>query len=1004
MHLRLHPFMLACALAAAVAACARPAPPGRTSPATSDASLAAGAPLTRSQRRWVDRTLAGLSLRERVGQMVEVWVLGDYTSAHDPSFEEVRRWITRDGVGSVTMSLGSPIEVAEKINAMQRMARVPLMVASDVEPNLGRLEGGTFTPSLLTGGGATVLPTNMAIAAAGDERLAYEAGRVTGAEARAVGIRVAFAPVVDVNSNPANPVINTRSFGEDPSRVSRFATAFIRGVQSQGVAATAKHFPGHGDTDTDSHLSLPVVRSDRARLDAVELAPFRAAIAAGVANVMTAHIALPAVQGDSTPATLTPTIVTGLLRDSLRFRGLTYTDALTMEGIGQGYPVERSAVLAVKAGADVLLKPSDPTRAIDAVVAAVLAGEIPAARIDRSVRKILEQKARAGLAERRFVRLDALREVVGAPAHRGLARRIAERAVTLLRDAESLVPATALRSAAVVSYAPEAEVVAGRTFDAEVRANLPEARSFRIGPRTGGAELDSIARVVHGVDRVFVVTSLRRIEGNGNVAVPPPVARWIDSLATVERVVVIANGNPYVLRQLPRVGSYVATYGVNEVLERAAARAVLGRAPITGRAPISLPGFYARGDGLARAVSLASSPTPAMTRALQESLRQILDRAVIDSAFPGAYAAVGNRDGVIAAYGAGRLDWGRPGSGAADPVPDSTTLWDLASLTKVVGTTSAIMQLVEAGRVDLDAPTQRYLPGWNGRNKERVTIRHLLTHSSGLPAWRPLYKEAPSPEAALALVYATELDTVPGARMVYSDLGAILLGQVVERVSGERLDEYLRRHVFAPLGMTSTGYRPEPAWRDRIAPTEYDPWRQRHLRGEVHDENAYALGGVSGHAGLFSTGRDVARFARMYLNGGAVDGIRIFGATTIDRFTRVQDSAFSNRALGWETPSGGNSSGHRMSPRAFGHTGFTGTSLWVDPLNDLFVLLLTNRVNPTRENRRISDVRVAVADAVLGIIDPAGEAAAAGTRSSVALPAVPPSPAPSPSPATRHRP
>jgi beta-glucosidase-like glycosyl hydrolase/CubicO group peptidase (beta-lactamase class C family) len=1001
MHLRLHRLMfawaLACALAASAAGCARPIAEGRR--AASGGSLAAEAPLSRRQRDWVDRTLAGLSLRERVGQMVEVWVLGNYANAHDPDVEEVRRWITRDGVGSVTMSLGSPIEVADKINAMQRMARVPLMVASDVEPNLGRLEGGTFTPSLLSGGGATVLPTNMAIAATGDEQLAYEAGRVTGAEARAIGIRVAFAPVVDVNNNPANPVINTRSFGEDPAAVSRFAAAFIRGVQSQGVAATAKHFPGHGDTDADSHLALPVVRSDRARLAAVELPPFRAAIAAGVSNVMTAHIALPAVEGDSTPATLAPAVVTGLLRDSLGFRGLTYTDALTMEGIGQGYPVERSAVLAVKAGADVLLKPTDPTRAIDAVVAAVRAGEIPAARIDQSVRRILQQKARAGLAERRFVRLDELREVVGAPAHRDLARRIAERAVTLLRDRESLVPATGARSAAVVAYAPEAEVGAGRAFAAEVRAGLVEVRSFRIGPRSAGPELDSIARAVRGVDRVFVLTSVRRIEGDGGVALPASVAAWIDSLATVDRVVVVAGGNPYVLRQLPRVGSYLATYGINEALERAAARALLGQAPITGRAPISLPGFFALGDGLTRGTSLASYATPAMTRALQDTLRQLLDRAVRDSAFPGAYAVVGTRDRVIAAYGAGHIDWQRQPDGPAGPLPDASTMWDLASLTKVVGMTSAIMQLVEAGRVDVDAPVQRYLPGWTGRDKERVTVRHLLTHSAGLPAWRPLYKEAASPEAALALVYATELDTVPGARMAYSDLGAILLGQIVERVSGERLDEYLRRHVFGPLGMTSTGYRPESELRGRIAPTEYDPWRQRHLRGEVHDENAYALGGVSGHAGLFSTGADLARFARMYLNGGALDGARIVAPATIDRFTRVQDAALSNRALGWETPTGGNSAGHLMSARAFGHTGFTGTSLWVDPVNDLFVLLLTNRVNPTRENRKIYDVRVAVADAVLGIVAPSNGAAAAGTRSSAAVPAPP-----LPSPATRQRP
>jgi CubicO group peptidase (beta-lactamase class C family) len=364
-----------------------------------------------------------------------------------------------------------------------------------------------------------------------------------------------------------------------------------------------------------------------------------------------------------------------------------------------------------------------------------------------------------------------------------------------------------------------------------------------------------------------------------------------------------------------------------------------------------------------------------LARAVADTVRALLDRAVRDSAFPGAYAVVGNRAGVIASHGAGRLDWA-----PTAPVPDERTLWDMASLTKVVGMTSAMMQLVAAGRVELDAPVQRYLPEWTGAGKERVTVRHLLTHSSGLPSWRPLYKEATTPAAALALVLATQLDTVPGARMVYSDLGAILAAQIVERVSGLPLDAYLERNVFGPLRMTDTRYRPAASERHRIAPTEFDPWRQRHLVGEVHDENAFALGGVSGHAGLFSTGHDAARFARMYLNGGTLDGVRVLDAATIARFTTVQDSALSRRALGWETPTGGNSAGRRLSSRAFGHTGFTGTSMWMDPERDLFVVLLTNRVNPTRENRKIGGVRSALADAVAGLLAPATSASPSAPR------------------------
>lgn len=356
-------------------------------------------------------------------------------------------------------------------------------------------------------------------------------------------------------------------------------------------------------------------------------------------------------------------------------------------------------------------------------------------------------------------------------------------------------------------------------------------------------------------------------------------------------------------------------------------------------------------------------PSAATIAMLRDTVRAVLNRARADSAFPGAFAVIGTRDSVIASYGVGSLDW------ASSPTPDENTLWDMASLTKIVAMTSSMMLLTEAGKVDLDAPVQRYLPEFRGPNKERVTVRHLLTHSSGMPAWRPLYKETNSPEAARALAIATDLDTLPGIRMVYSDLGAIILGTIVERVSGESLDQYVARHVFGPLRMSSTQYTPSKDLLPRIAPTEYDAWRQRHIRGEVHDENAYSLGGVSGHAGLFSTGHDVARLTRMYLNGGTLDGVRFVSPETIRRFTTVQDSTLSNRALGWETPNGSNSAGTLMKRPAFGHTGFTGTSIWVDPSRDIFVVLLTNRVNPTRQNLRIGGVRTSLADAVVRVID-----------------------------------
>ena len=567
------------------------------------ASLDPRTPLTSAQREWVEFTLASLSLRERAGQMINVWVLGDYTNTHDSTFAEVLRWIRQDHIGGVTMSLGSPIEVAEKVNAMQRAAKVPLMVGADLEPNLGRLEGGVFTHYLMDAGGATVFPNAMAIAATGRDADAYEVGRAIGREAKAVGILVNFAPVVDVNNNPANPVINTRSFGEDPHRVARLSAAFVKGSQDAGVVATIKHFPGHGDTDVDSHARLPVVSASAARLDSVELVPFVAGINAGAGMVMTAHIALPAVQGDSTtPATLAPRIITGLLRNQLHFSGLAITDAMTMGGIGKGYSTEESAVLAVQSGADVLLKPSDPSKAVDALVQAVERGMISRARLDSAVRRVLELKARTGVAFRPLVPLDTLRDVVGAPEHRALASDIATRAVTLLRDQAGLIAASSGGRTVLVQYMPETELRAGRVFAAEVRqaAGASQTRVFKVGPSASSATLDSIALASKGADRVIVATYVRRIEGEGRFAIPQHIADWIDMLASRERVIVVSLGNPYLIRQFPHVGTYLVTYGVADVLERAGARAALGRSAISGTIPVSLPGFFTRGDGMRR--------------------------------------------------------------------------------------------------------------------------------------------------------------------------------------------------------------------------------------------------------------------------------------------------------------------------------------------------------------------------------------------------------------------
>lgn len=608
--------LAALAASAAMAACSRPGPgPVRQPPAATARGASALAPLpaaaspdprvplSTAQRRWVDSTLDRLTPRERIAQLVMVWLLADYSASDAPAFAAVEELVTREKIGGIVVSLGSPGEVASKLNYLQRRADIPLLVGADLEPGLGRLEGGAFIPSLTSAGSATVLPSNMAMGAMRSSdglELVRRAGEVTGREALATGIRLVFAPVADVNDNPANPVINVRSFGEDPARVARLATAFVEGVQQAGAAATLKHFPGHGDTETDSHLALPVVRSDMERLRRVELVPFEGGIAAGASAVMTAHIALPAIGGDSTPATLRPAIMTGLLRDSLRFTGLTVTDALTMQGIGRGYSNEEAAVLALRAGSDILLMPTDVPAAITAVERAVADGVLPHSRVDEAARRVLEWKVRTGTVAAPVVSLDAMRRVVGSAAHWKVADSIAAAAITLLRDRDSMVPLRSGGRLAVVSYAGESDVTAGRTFAAELRKALPTASVARVNPETPAVTLDRLATSLGSRDVLVVITHVRSIEGEGRPAVAPTFAAWVDSVARRVPTVVVAHGNPYVIRQLPSVTAYMVTYGRGDALERAAARALAGLTPITGRTPVSLPGFFQLGDGLER--------------------------------------------------------------------------------------------------------------------------------------------------------------------------------------------------------------------------------------------------------------------------------------------------------------------------------------------------------------------------------------------------------------------
>ncbi|HEY8166149.1 MAG TPA: glycoside hydrolase family 3 protein [Gemmatimonadaceae bacterium] len=583
------------AVAVAASGCAST----RSSPGAVTAGESAG---------WADAQLKTLSLRDKAAQMVWPTLLGDYTSGDSPQWGRLTNYVKREHVGGFTISVGSPTEVAAKLNALQSMSSLPLLFGADLEAGAGfRARGGYFVPNAIDLGGAVVFPPEMAIGATGDTALAYQQGRLTAIEGRALGIHIAYAPVLDVNNNPANPVINTRSFGEDPSLTARLGAAFIHGLQANGMVATGKHFPGHGDTGINSHLALPVVTVSRSRLDSVELVPFKAAVNSGVGAIMSFHGAMPALDSSGVPGTLSARVLTDLLRNELRFQGVIISDAMDMRGVLDQYGAVEAVKRAVSAGVDVLIQPLDVTQTIDAVVAGVNEGRYSEARLDESVRRILRMKQRLGLDRNRLVDLTALRFVVGDTAHVSAARRIAERSITLVRDSAQLVPLKAAPTARVLSItvARRTDLPAGNAFNAELSGRFRGLRSELLFVEDPSADYARLERAADSSDVVIVSSYVGQVWNAVTASAPDAFTGFVSRLVRRGRnPILVSFGNPYLLQQLPDVGTYVVAWGGFPASQAAAARALLGIAPITGKLPISIPlgerGTIARGTGLVR--------------------------------------------------------------------------------------------------------------------------------------------------------------------------------------------------------------------------------------------------------------------------------------------------------------------------------------------------------------------------------------------------------------------
>jgi CubicO group peptidase (beta-lactamase class C family) len=745
------------------------------------------------------------------------------------------------------------------------------------------------------------------------------------------------------------------------------------------VLATAKHFPGHGGTDVDSHLALPVLRHDRERLERESLVPFRAAIEADVAAIMPAHLAVPALDGnEGRPATLSPEILEGVLRRELGFQGLIVSDALDMEGVRGGPWDGEVAVAALKAGVDLLLVPPDPLVTLRAVVRAVRRGELTEERVDRSVARVLDAKERLGLHRRRAVDLRDLPRRLASPVPLLRIEDMAARAVTLVRNEGGLLPFRSEDppSILLLDVLPESDgEVEPWILLEELRRRAAHVRRIEATPKSASLVEGEVGSAAEDV--VLVASYARSRSSLGRGEIEESLSRALNRRIEGGGSVVLASlGTPYVLASPPRATALVATYDFAPASQRALARALFGETGVAGKLPVTLSPEYPREHGISlepRRMKLENARKPEEVGFSPDGLARVesvVARAIENGTAPGGVVLVARRGKIVLERAFGRMTYEK---NASRVTPD--TLFDVASLTKVVVTTTLAMILHERGLLDLESPVSRYVPEFQGEGKDAVLVKDLLAHSGGLLWWTDLFRkfEGKNGEEAkrgyLAAICEMPLDYPPRSKMVYSDLGVLLLGEILERVTAKDLEDLAKEEILDPVGMKDAMYRPAPSLRTRIAPTEIDPWRGRLIHGEVHDENAFGLGGVAPHAGLFATARSLGAFAQMMLNGGAYGGRRLLKPETIALFTRRADRVpGSSRALGWDTPSEPSSAGRLFSASSYGHTGFTGTSLWIDPERELFAILLTNRVHPTRENPKITELRPAFHDAIIEAI------------------------------------
>ena len=887
-----------------------------------------------------------LSLKHKIAQMIMIRVDGNFYNSTDWTRKNIKTLIKDRKVGGVITFGGNIHGTSKNLNEWQELSEIPLFVAADYERGLGQWIGGTL------------FPTNMAVAATEKSEYAYQQGKVIAKEASSIGVNMIFAPVMDINNNIDNPIINFRSYSDDVNTVSEFGISFINGIQEGGLIACAKHYPGHGDTNIDSHTSLPIIDKTREELFSTEFVPFKDAVNAGVKSIMVGHIVLPSIDSNNLPATHSNEITEKILRDDWNFKGLIITDALEMGALNKNTWEGESAIRAIEAGADIILLPKNTTRAINAIYEAVQNGRISEERILLSFNRIIEEKKRLGLFDNALNSWNDISDNIGIVAHKNLSKKISKESITLVKDQNNLIPINSNKYNKVthIQLSTDDDTKTKlKLFSKNIKSTHGNVDEIFINNKLSDLGIKDVINKIKNTDLIIVSMLIRISMDKGQSTIDSTHEELLDEIGKLNiPSISISFGSPY-LPSYTNLETYLCTYGYGSVTLKAASDAIFGRASITGKLPVNLNEKYKKGWGL-EYVYDTSIPYN-NNKLFFPKAWDVIETAINDSIFPGAQIIIAHNDSIVAEKNFGFLSY----DNNARKV-DNSTIYDVASLTKVLVTTPVVMKLINQNKLDLSLPLSQFYYNLSS-DMEDVTLYDLLTHSAGFKPYIEYYKSnvIDTREKIIEDILSQQLIFTPGTDTKYSDLGIILLMDIIEKVSSKSIDRIVKSWFLNPMNMTRTMYNPPDKLANIIAPTEFDDYfRNKLLLGTVHDENAYILGGVSSHAGIFSNANDILRMSLMFMNKGIYKGYRYLDKDIVEDFILRQFPEYdSDRAIGFDTPSqnGKSSAGDYFSKNSFGHLGFTGTSMWIDPDSKIVVILLTNRVHPSREKGGMYGVR-----------------------------------------------